>query len=50
MNLKTSIDELGLILYKIVSTSKRKSKKWMDDPTFEYNPINTLFYCYIKKA
>lgn len=27
MDLRTSIDELGLILYKIVSTSKKKSKK-----------------------
>ena len=27
MDLRTGIDELGLILYKIVSTSKKKSKK-----------------------
>lgn len=27
MDLRTSIDELGLILYKIVSTSKKKSKR-----------------------
>ncbi|WP_425235226.1 four helix bundle protein [Ulvibacterium sp.] len=27
MDLRTRIDELGLILYKIVSTSKKKSKK-----------------------
>ena len=27
MDLRTNIDELGLILYKIVSTSKKKSKK-----------------------